>query len=960
MGNLEQLASAIENYLASEENDLELLWQIYESLKVCKKDFEFANPESFALLISYVDFMDKILRDQPDELQLKNIISDLQKSIKSYFIDGSTLEMSMFPDHFGKGDYQIKEVEELDIPDCVDPSELEKLQKADCEPDTARDGNQVIDEVESNIKEEEQSVKDRSNDEICLETEANEENSLLEAELPDTPEDLNVEAENEEIEEQSGFVLETSNDTIPEPYIELDLESEALVDESADDRIEETIEIEIKEHQALDDGQEKQNMKVLIESFKERFKAEDKDELAKIMSDLIEAASAEGHEDMVVVSKKLKTLILELPLSCLNDEINDVFGWMDSYVNHQKTGESYLSSDSLLIILDIIHESTDLSVHEPEISTVPQSEAIDDIDIDLSDIDLNELGGMDLEGGDVFQDLEMIKDFINETTDHLEEADKDFLELENNPDNKEAIDGIFRAFHTTKGISGFLGLGDIQSLTHETENLLDLLRKPEYKVNSAVFDTCFVATAMLKTLVAELEDCVEKNKPLEKNPGLASVLEQVKATTKAVKNKDTSVLDKQVNIASSPIVNKSVKKKNDALRVKAERLDLLIDTIGELVIAESMLADLPEIKGSRSALMMNRITQVTKITKKLQHIGMSMRMLSLKGTFNKMSRLIRDVSKKLDKKIELVIIGEDIELDKTVVDNISDPLVHMLRNAADHGLESNSERLSIGKDPVGRIELSAIQKGSSVYIEIEDDGKGLNRDAILKKAISNGVIQESNIPNMSDSEINGLIFANGFSTTESVTDLSGRGVGMDVVKRNIEELRGQVEIETRKGEGTMFRIKLPLSLAIIDGMLLEVANEIYIIPTLSIIRTVQIKNYEKLNYCEHERLIKIDGEVLPFLSLESAFGVMSVDDYDKESLGIIVEGDNNKVVLLADKLLGKQQVVIKSLGDELINSPGIAGGAILANGQVGLIIDITNLIKSYSTAPNLEPELQVV
>ena len=324
---------------------------------------------------------------------------------------------------------------------------------------------------------------------------------------------------------------------------------------------------------------------------------------------------------------------------------------------------------------------------------------------------------------------------------------------------------------------------------------------------------------------------------------------------------------------------------------------------------------------------------------------MSLRMIPIRSTFRRMARLARDVASKVGKKVVLDTKGEDTELDKTVVDAIGDPLVHMIRNAVDHGLEATAEdRIAAGKNPVGRIELRAFHQGGSIHVEIEDDGRGLNREQILAKAVDRGIVTADD--SLSDSEVFNLIFAPGFSTAEKVTDVSGRGVGLDVVKRNIEALRGRTEIRSTLGKGTVFSIRLPLTLAIIDGMVVRVGRERYILPTVSIVRMISPGHDDLMSVLGRGTLLTVDDELIPLFRLDEIFSVPdAIQRLDKAS-AVIVEHESRKYAFLVDELLGQQQTVIKPLGPTVAGVAGLAGGAIMPDGQVGLILDIAGLVKT--------------
>ncbi|NUN96020.1 MAG: chemotaxis protein CheW [Candidatus Omnitrophica bacterium] len=382
----------------------------------------------------------------------------------------------------------------------------------------------------------------------------------------------------------------------------------------------------------------------------------------------------------------------------------------------------------------------------------------------------------------------------------------------------------------------------------------------------------------------------------------------------------------------------------EPVKVDAARLDRLIDTIGELVIAESMVSQSSELRQVASPQLIRHLTQLNKITRELQEMGTSLRMVPVRATFQRMARLVRDLGKKSGKRVELVMTGEDTELDKTVVDRIGDPLVHMIRNSVDHGIEAHAaDRLAGGKPETGRVELRAFHKGGNIYIEVQDDGRGLDRDAILTKAIEKGLVREGE--SLSDREIFNLIFQPGFSTAKKVTDVSGRGVGMDVVKRNIESLRGQIEILSEPGMGTIFSISLPLTLAIIDGMVVRVAGERYIIPTLSIIQSIRPAPSDISTVLRKGEMLKVQGNLIPLFRLDRLFRVHGAEQAPSQATVVVVENEGKRIGILVDQLLGQQQIVIKPLGETFRGMVGLSGGAIMPDGRVGLILDVAGLVR---------------
>ena len=658
---------------------------------------------------------------------------------------------------------------------------------------------------------------------------------------------------------------------------------------------------------------------------------------------------------------------------------------------------------------------------------------------------------------------DLLSEFVTEATEHLENADVHLLTVETEPSNPDALNAVFRAFHTIKGVAGFLDLPEIQLLAHESENLFDLARKGEVLLKGASMDLTFDAVDTMKRLVLRVGDCLASGDLLAPEPGLGKLVGRirraVKGTLSAAPSSEPipesdrlvgeilvaegSVTEEAVREAldecddtipdplgqllvkesfvsralveealtfqkangverplgeilvelgalrredleriltlqahpEKPKVGETLVRRGDvdardvaralrsqtrpeeaaagpqrkvevreAVRVDADRLDRLIDLIGELVIAESMVGQSPELLQVASSDLLRYMSQLDKITRELQSMGTSLRMVPVKGTFQKMARLVRDLAKKSGKKVSFSMFGEDTDLDKTVVDRIGDPLVHMVRNAVDHGLETTPEdRVKAGKDEAGRVCLRAFHKGGSVYIEIEDDGRGLDRDAILAKAAERDLLREGD--KLTDREVWNLIFEPGFSTAQKITDVSGRGVGMDVVRRNIEALRGQVEIRSEKGKGSIFSIRLPLTLAIIDGMVIRIEKERYIIPTLSVVRSVRPQREEIHSVVNKGEMLSLQGELIPMFRLGSLFKLGGAIQDPTQALVVVIESDGMHAGLLVDELLGQQQTVIKSLGETMQGIAGIAGGAIMSDGRVGLILDVSGIVR---------------
>ncbi|MCL5500826.1 CheA signal transduction histidine kinase [Phytobacter palmae] len=378
-----------------------------------------------------------------------------------------------------------------------------------------------------------------------------------------------------------------------------------------------------------------------------------------------------------------------------------------------------------------------------------------------------------------------------------------------------------------------------------------------------------------------------------------------------------------------------------SIRVAVEKVDQLINLVGELVITQSMLAQRSnELDPVTHGDLITSMTQLQRNARDLQESVMSIRMMPMEYVFSRFPRLVRDLASKLDKQVELTLQGSSTELDKSLIERIIDPLTHLVRNSLDHGIEVPEKRVAAGKSPVGNLILSAEHQGGNICIEVTDDGAGLNRERILAKAISQGMPVHEN---MSDEEVGMLIFAPGFSTAEQVTDVSGRGVGMDVVKRNIQEMGGHVEIKSRQGAGTTIRILLPLTLAILDGMSVKVSDEVFILPLNAVMESLQPREEDLHPLAGGERVLEVRGEYLPLVELWKVFDVNGAKTEATQGIVVILQSAGRRYALLVDQLIGQHQVVVKNLESNYRKVPGISAATILGDGSVALIVDVSAL-----------------
>lgn len=387
---------------------------------------------------------------------------------------------------------------------------------------------------------------------------------------------------------------------------------------------------------------------------------------------------------------------------------------------------------------------------------------------------------------------------------------------------------------------------------------------------------------------------------------------------------------------------KTIVSQKSFLKIDSLKLDELFDSIGELVIAQNYLGENGKIKAVKDAEVTKTIENLSKITKLIQNRVMSLRMIPIRDTFEKMKRVARDSSKKVNKPIHLVLEGEDTEIDKTMVEALSDPLIHIIRNSIDHGIEANvEERIKAGKGEEGVVTLSAYHRGGNIIIEVRDDGRGINKQKVYQKALERGIVSPND--ELSDAQVYGLIMQAGFSTADVISDISGRGVGLDVVRNAIEGVRGKVDIVSSEGKGSTFSIVLPLTLAIIDGMIVRSCEKIYIIPTLSITESFRPQEESVHSAGGKEEFVQLRSELLPIVRLAKVLELEDTSPHPWESTLVCIENDKGKFALLVDELVGRQQVVIKTLGEFFAKTQGVSGGAVMGNGEVALILNVEEL-----------------
>lgn len=556
-------------------------------------------------------------------------------------------------------------------------------------------------------------------------------------------------------------------------------------------------------------------------------------------------------------------------------------------------------------------------------------------------------------------DAELLAEFVTENMEYLVMAEASLLSWEKNPDDKESINNIFRAFHTIKGTAAFIELEHIKDLAHKVESMLAVIRDGKREYQKSCSELAIEAVDVLKDLLEQLKqskpggeiflqpfygellkklEAWEKDEP-QNDPAREAQAEEVKPSFRDWLKKKNQSGDLEATTKNG---RQSDEIADSTLRVKIERLDRLIDMVGELVIAQSMVAQDEAIVNGTNYDLAKKVTHTGKIVRELQDLSMYLRMVTLKATFQKMARLTRDLSQKSGKMINFLSEGGETEIDRNMVDLITDPLIHMIRNSVDHGLETPEERRQAGKSGDGFVSLRASHAEGSVILEICDDGRGLNSGLIKEKAMAKGLLEDTE--RLSEQELYQMIFRPGFSTAEKITDISGRGVGLDVVHKAVEALHGRIEVQSQPGKGCAFLMRLPLTMAITDGMVVRVGGQSYILPTSAIQIAVRPDASEIHTVSKRAEMFSFRDEMLPVFRLHRLFGIEGAEtDLTKGLLVIIGEG-LQKSALFVDDLLAQNQVVTKSLGNGMEKIAGITGGAIMGDGRVGLILDARGII----------------
>lgn len=567
---------------------------------------------------------------------------------------------------------------------------------------------------------------------------------------------------------------------------------------------------------------------------------------------------------------------------------------------------------------------------------------------------------------------EIIDDFLVEADELIDSLDNNLVKLESAPEDLDLLNEIFRAAHTIKGTSSFLGFEQVTELTHKMEDVLNKLRKSELACTPEIMDVLLESLDLLKTLLDNVRN--QSDDRLDLNGIIARLIavqdEEAAYDDEAVEDdppgekedsgvkwgENSSKTNLDLSTSVTPSARATAKKgasdkkaADQTIRVDVERLDTLMNIMGELVLSRNGLLQTVNVFNKAEDItdvkeQLNRAAaSINYITTELQLSVMKMRMQPIGKVFSKYPRLVRDLARETKKEIELQITGETTELDRSVIEEIGDPLVHLIRNSCDHGIESPDERQKKGKPRKGTVKLSAGQEGSNIIIQIEDDGKGLDIDAIKAKAIERKLAVQADLDRMSDKDIFRFIFEAGFSTAKVVSGISGRGVGMDVVRSNIEKLNGLIELDSTLGQGTTITIKLPLTLAIIQGLLVESDEEVFVLPLASVHETVR-SDGSNVYYVNQRPVLRLRDEIIPVINIGELLRNSSQSFILTEKPYIVIVGlADRKLGIIIDRFLGQEEVVIKSLGSYLGATEGVAGATILGDGRIRLIVDLLGL-----------------
>jgi len=694
----------------------------------------------------------------------------------------------------------------------------------------------------------------------------------------------------------------------------------------------------------MSDGQELEHFDEIVSEFV----AETRELLEQLDEDLVQLEAEKENPELIQETFRILHTVKGTSgflnfdrMRLLAHRLEDLLGQLRDgkrKVNEEVMDVLLAGSDRLKELLEKIEEEkTDEGIDVEDLVTSVQNMLEMPEEAALSEVAVEDTGPVEV-------DPELFKDFLIESQELLEGLEEHLVELEAKPDDPELLNGIFRTFHTIKGTAGFLGFSRTSELAHRAEEVLDRLKKGQMSVNQDVMDALLAVLDIMKGLLEDIKESQAEKTDIGPAMAMLEAMLKGEATPVEVPGKAS----KTVQQVEAKAVARAMGGAAGTIRVDVGRLDQLMNLVGELVLSRNRLLQLNgEIgtmhKGERIAEELDLATsQLDLLTSELQEMVMKTRMVPVGRVFNKFPRLVRDLCRASGKEVRLVIEGEDTEVDKTVIEEIGDPLVHLIRNAVDHGIELPEERERLGKPREGLIRLYAAQEGDRIVIGVEDDGRGMDAEKIKRKAIERGLLSPDEADRMDDRAAWNLVFLPGFSTADKVTDVSGRGVGMDVVRTNINKLNGNISIDSTPGKGTKVEIRLPLTLAIIQGLVVRVGRELYVVPLSSVVETVRVEPGDVYTIQQRE-VIRLRDVVLPLVRLDRLFQVPGDGKGDREYV-VVIGTEDRRVGLVVDDLVGQEEVVIKSLGKLLQDTPAIAGATIRGDGKVCLITDVNEMI----------------
>ena len=586
-------------------------------------------------------------------------------------------------------------------------------------------------------------------------------------------------------------------------------------------------------------------------------------------------------------------------------------------------------------------------------------------------------------------DPEFLNDFILDTKEHLEKIEMDALLLETEPGNRDAVNSLFREFHTIKGSAGFVEQQLIQDIAHQTETLLEDCRTGSIGVNKNIIDLILSSSDFIKKLCdnvslnwdgafmklaqVHLQRLSDKEGALPEQTGLESdpseKLGEILVREGKIKSGDVDeillrqqtdyaglkfgqIVIKEKKAGANEVVDSLRKQENEVkrtandsghIRIPVRKVDNLVDMMGELIITQSLVEQEMARRFGPDDKVLSDLLKMSRITKDIQNLSMSLRMVSLKSTFQKISRIGRDAIAELGKNINIRLSGEETEIDRGVAEKILDPLIHIVKNCISHGVEDERERLEKGKQGQGQVSIEAYNKRGSIYIEISDDGGGIDTAKVLRKAAEKNLVDPAE--SCSEDEILNFIFLPGFSTAETVDSVSGRGVGLDVVKTEVSKIGGKVEVISRKGEGCKFILKMPINLAVMNGTIVDINGSRYILPTLNIKKIFKPEQSQWVSIKGKRTMVRDREDIIPIIPSDNINALKEGGGKSGAELIVVIELEQRQKALPVSGIVGKQEVVVKSLGYEFSSLDFVSGASILGDGRVALILDVENLLR---------------